>query len=280
MQFAFALLAVLCTLLLSHVAAARAEWIVDIEGGIVYEDNLTRATRVADRRSDVAFVPALTVGHYFQLTDAMSLQATADFKGSLYPEFENLSNLSSTITLGVRYKLGLGAFAPWLRVFATGGALDYGDDVRDGFLADLGIQAGKRLSERIDVQGGYTYESIDAHNGVFNGDSHTVSLRGNVGLTGAIQLTLGYAVRWGDLVIHRAPAPGAPPTPHARLVRTFDTPLVAARIDATTHLFSAGLGYALTPHAVLNVGYEYQISFGPLFDYPNNLVRASLGYSF
>ena len=83
----FALPGVLCAWLLAHVAAAHAEWIVDAGGGMVYEDNLTRATRQADRRSDIAFAPALSVGHYFQLTDAMNLLATADFKGRLYAEF-------------------------------------------------------------------------------------------------------------------------------------------------------------------------------------------------
>jgi hypothetical protein len=275
-----ALSAVLCALLLAPVAPARADWIADADGAIVYEDNLTRATSLADRRGGIALASALTVGRHFQLTGGTSLAATADFKGSLYPEFDRLSNLSSTATVGFRHKLGLGAFAPWLRLFVTGGALDYGDDVRDGAVVDIGVQVGKRLTDRIDVEGGYTHESIDAGNGVFNADSQTFSLKGGLGLPGALHLTLGYAARLGDLVIHRAPAPGAGPTPHTRLVHTFDTPLVAARITATTHLFSAGLGYTLTPHAALNAGYEYSISFGPLFNYPNHLARASFAYSF
>jgi hypothetical protein len=275
-----ALPAFLCALLLAHAAAAHAEWIVDAEGGIVYEDNLTRATRQADRRSDIALAPALSLGHYFQLTDAMSLLAVADFKGSLYPRFEGLSNLSSTVTLGVKHKLGLGAFAPWLRVSATAGALDYGDNVRDSSVVGAAVQVGQRFSERIDLQAGYTYETLNARNGVFDQDSHTFGLKGNVALTGAVQLTLGYSARLGDLVVHKAPVPGAAPAPHSRLVNTFDTPLVALRIDATTHIFAAAVSYALTPRAALNVGYEYQISIGPLFSYPNNLGRASFDYSF
>ena len=272
--------AILCALLLAPVAAARADWIADLDGAIVYEDNLSRATRPADRKDGIALVSTLSVGRHFQLTDATSLVATADFKGSFYPEIDRLSNLASTVTLGVRHKLGLGRFAPWVRVFATGGVLDYGDNVRDGAVVGAGLQVGKRLTERIDVEGGYSHESVDAGNLVFNADSHTFSLRSGVALTGALQLTLGYAARLGDLVIHRSPAPGAAPTAHARLVRTFDTPLVAARITATTHLFSAALGYALTPHAALTAGYEYQISFGPIFSYPNHLARASFAYSF
>jgi hypothetical protein len=272
--------AILWGLVLVPVAEAHAEWILDAGGGIVYESNLPRAAREADREGDVAFVPALSIGHSFQLTDATSLLATADFKAAIYSRFEGLTNLSSTITLGVRHKVGLGALAPWLRVFVTGGALDYGDDVRDSAVVDVGVQAGKRLSERVDLRIGYTYERLEAHDRVFDGDFHTVSLRGIVGLTGALHLTMGYAIRWGDLVVHRAPVAGEPPTRSSRIVDTFDTPLVANRIDATTHLVSAALGYALTSHAALNAGYEYQISIGPRFDYPNHVVRASFDYSF
>ena len=271
---------ILCALLLVSVAEARAEWILDAAGGLVFETNLPRAASEADRESDVAFVPAVVAGHHFQLTDATSLAATADVRGSIYTRFEGLTNLAATVTLGIRHKLGLGALAPWFRVFATGGVLDYGDDVRDSAVLDVGLQAGKRFSERVDVKVGYTFEVLDANNRVFDGDSHTLSLSSLVGLTGALDLAIGYAVRWGDLVVHRAPVPGEPSTRHSRIVDTFDTPLLANRIDATTHFVSVALGYALTAHAALNAGYEYQISIGPRFDYPNHVVRASFDYSF
>lgn len=274
------LTALFSALVLALAAAAHAEWIVDASEDIVYEDNLSRATRRADRRSGVALSPALSLGHYFQLADATSVLATADFKGSLYPRFERLSNLTSTLTLGVRQKFGLGASAPWLRVFATGGVLDYGDNLRDSVVVDAGVQVGKRLSERFDVQGGYTYEMLDARSRVFDQDSHTLSLKGGAALTSALQLTLGYAVRRGDLVVHRTPAPGAAQTSHTRVVNTFDTPLEAVRIDATTHIVSAAVSYALTPRAALTAGYEYQLSIGPIFNYPNHLVRGGFAYSF
>jgi hypothetical protein len=165
-------------------------------------------------------------------------------------------------------------------VFATGGAVDYGDSLRDSVLVDAGVQVGKRLTERFDVRGGYTYERLDARSPVFDQQSHTLALRGGAVVTDALQLTLGYAVRWGDLVVHRTPAPGAVQTSQTRVVNTFDTPLEAVRIDATTHIVSAGASYALTPRAALTLGYEHQISIGPQFTYPNNVVRGGFAYSF
>jgi hypothetical protein len=272
--------ALVCALLLVLVPEARAEWVIDAEAGIDYETNLPRAAHEADRKSGVAFVPALSVGHYFQLTDATGLLATADFRGSIYAEYDGLTNLSSTATLALRHKLGLGAFAPWLRVFATGGALDYGDNVRDSAVLDVGVEAGKRFSERVDLRIGYTYERLDANDRVFDGESHTVRLKGSFGLTGALQASVGYGLRWGDLVVHKTPVPGQPLTRHQRIVDTFGTPMVASRIAATTHLVTVTLGHALTSHAALNAAYEYQISVGPQFDYPNHVVRASFDYSF
>ncbi len=116
---ALLLAAAVCACLLVPAAAAHAEWIVDAGSDLVYEDNLTRAARRADRRDDVALSPWLSIGHHVQLGDATSLLASADVKGTLYPRFEGLSNVAPTLTLGVRRKFGLGASAPWLRGFAN-----------------------------------------------------------------------------------------------------------------------------------------------------------------
>jgi hypothetical protein len=266
--------------LLLPAAAVHAEWLVDAGSDIVYEDNLTRAARGADRRDDVGLSPWLSIGHHVQLGAATSLLASADVRGTLYPRFEGLSNVASALTLGVRQKFGLGASAPWLRGFATAGVLDYGDDVRDSALIDAGMQAGKRLSDRFGVHGGYTYERLEASSRVFDQHSHTVSLQGGAAVTEAVHVTLGYAVRWGDLVVHRTPAPGAARTSHTRVVHTFDTPLEAVRIEATTHIVTATVSYALTPRAAVTAGYEHQFSIGPIFDYPNHVVRAGFAYSF
>ena len=97
---------------------------------------------------------------------------------------------------------------------------------------------------------------------------------------GHLKIYLGYAARWGDLVVHRTPGPGDWAAPDARIANTFNRPMTAVRIDATTHFASVALGWALTPHTSLNAGYEYQISIGPQFDYPNHVVRASFDYNF
>jgi len=272
--------AVVCIVLNLPGAVASAEWVIDAEGDVVWEDNLSRAAREADRRSGFALAPSVSVGQHLQLLDSLRLDATASLRATVYPEYERLTHVAPTLTVGLRQKFGLGALAPWVRVFMAGGFLDCGDDVRDGALFETGLRAGKRLTERFGVEAGYAYESVDAGNDVFNSTAHTVSLEGAVDLTPALELSVRYAVRWGDLVVHRAPVAGAPRAPHTRLVDTFDTPFVASRIDATTHMFGLALSYGLTSNMAVGAGYEYQVSFGPIFDYPNHVVRTSFTLSF
>jgi hypothetical protein len=274
------LLLMVCAFLIVPAAAAHAEWVVDAAGDVVYEDNLTRATREGDRLGGVALSPALSIGHAFQPAAGTSVLAAADFKGSFYPRFERLSNVAATLAVAVRQKFGLGATAPWVRAFAGGGALDAGDSVRDSALASAGAAVGTRLSDRFELQAGYTYERRQARSRVFDQDSHTVSVSGGAVVTDALHLTVGYAVRRGDLVVHRTPVAGAERTSHTRVVDTFDRPLEAVRIEATTHIVSVSAAYALSPRAALTAGYEYQLSIGPVFDYPNHLGRAGFAYSF
>lgn len=259
--------------------SARAEWLADAGGGLVYEDNLSRAARDADQKSDLAFVPRLSVGHRFQLTDSTSLALTADLRGSIYTEFSRLDNLAAGLTLGVREKLGLGRFAPWVRVFGSAAWLNYVDDVLDSALLTAGLELGKRLHDRFDLQAGYLYEGRDANDPVFDQAAHVVAVKGSLLLMEATELILGYATRWGDFTVTRRAAGAAPPQPF-RVIDTFDTRMFAFRIDATTYIASATLSHALTRHSSLNLGYEYQFSQGPRLTYPNNVFRASFDYAF
>jgi hypothetical protein len=265
--------------ILARTSAADAEWFALVEGGLVYETNLSRASRSEDRKSDLALVPTLIAGHAFQISDSTRVLVFGDLRGSIYTDFDRLNNLWSGLGVSGKHKFGLGAAAPWVRVFGSGAYLNYREDVRDSTVVDAGVEGGKRIHERVDLLAGYRYETRDADNRVFDGESHTISLRGNASITHALELSLGYAVQWGDLVVHRSPLGpswGAP----GLIVDTFDTPLEAVRIDATTHILSADLGFQLTPHAAVIAGYEYQISHGPEFDYPNHVVRTRFSYSF
>jgi len=258
---------------------ARAEWLADADGALVYEDNLSRAATARDEKSDLALVGTLSAGPSFQVTNSTSLRLTGDLKGRVYTEFEGLTSLSTGLTVAARRKFGLGPFAPWVRAFGSAAYLNYRDDVLDSLVLDAGAEVGKRVHERVDLQAGYLYEVREAGTAVFDQAAHILSVRGILSLTDAVDLVVGGMARWGDFTVHRAVTTPRPPRP-ARVVETFDVPLYAFRIDAATYTASLSLSYALSRHAAVSLGYEYQFTQGPRVTYTNNVCRASLSYRY
>jgi len=59
-------LALAGTLVLSCSAAARAEWLLDVDAGARYESNLTRAQERPDVRSDAAATLFASGGHFLR----------------------------------------------------------------------------------------------------------------------------------------------------------------------------------------------------------------------
>jgi hypothetical protein len=265
---------------LTPPSEAAAEWLLDALGGLEYDDNVNRAARDPDQESDVALLGLLSTGYYFQLTDSASLLATADLRSTLYTGFDQLSSLAPGVSARARYKFGLGRRAPWLQLFGSAAYQAYLDEIRSGLVAGAGAKAGVRLHERFDLTVGYAFDLTDARNSVFSVWGHTASVRGTVALTSALDLGVEYAVRWGDVTVTRSLADPAPPPSPSVVVDTFDTPLLASRIDATTHAVSVDLSYALTGHLAVAIGFTHRVAQGAKLDYPDNAVRALLIYTY
>jgi hypothetical protein len=265
---------------LTPPSRAAAEWILDVLGGAEYDDNVNRAAQDADQESDVALLGLASTGYYLQLTDSASLSATADLRGTLYARFDQLSSLAPGVGARARYKFGLGRRAPWVQAFGTAAYQAYREEIRSGLVATAGARAGTRLHDRLELVAGYTFDVTDARNSVFSVSGNTASARGTVALTSALDVSVEYAVRWGDVVVTRSLADPTPPPSPSVVVDTFDTPMLASRIDATTHAVSVDLSYALTRHLAAMIGFTHRLAQGPKLDYPDNAVRALLLYTY
>ena len=77
-----AALALACLLL--HVRPAGADWIADVEAGLVYEDNVNLADRERDTLSDTALGASLSAGGLAHVTDSSVVSLTGDVIGAGY----------------------------------------------------------------------------------------------------------------------------------------------------------------------------------------------------
>jgi len=275
-------------LLLVHAPHAAALWIADVETGIVYEDNLSFASMGRDIKGAAVLATSATAGVATYLSDRHVVSLTGDVVGDLHERYSGLDHVSLGMTAAFRSKLGLGAAAPWVRVAASGARLQYRADVRDGWYYRVTAGIGKRFGARWELRADYAFDGRTADHeravtprlpaDVFDQQAHTLSARADFQVAPALLLFGGYALRLGDIasttqrnaeIFAASSAVVADPA--------FGSNTFAYKIDATTHILSAGLSLALGARWSFNVGYQHQIGLGDGgIDYHNNVVGGTV----
>lgn len=111
-----------------------------------HDNNLGNAQAASDVVSDSALVTALAAGQRIQLNDSDSLILQGQLRDESFNHFHGMSNLALGASLALRQKFGLGSYAPWLRWEVSSQRLNYRDEVRDGWLHQVGLRAGQRIA--------------------------------------------------------------------------------------------------------------------------------------
>ena len=259
--------------------AVIAEWTLDGRANMVYENNLSHAYEKGDRKADVALKPFLAVGHYVQLTDNSRFFLSALCGGDLFTRYERLNTVSGTITTGIKNKMGLGSYAPWVALHGSVGALSSGEGIRDSFITTAGFSSGKRLHERVDLQAGYEYERRSARNFLYTQNNNNVHVNLGFLLTDSTSLSVGYALRRGDIVTYYRDDSYSPSPGEVRL-DTFNTTMTAERVRATTHSILLTALFALTDTVTVNVTGERRETVSSGHSYPDNVLRFGISYSY
>ena len=269
-------------LLLLGASPAQGDWIRDFRGEVSYEDNLSNSSRAADERDDFSFAGHASFGRFGELTDDLRLTVTADLDARAFARYDDFSSLTIASTAALRYRFGLGAMAPFVRVEATGGYAAFHQSLQSGRRFRTGITAGKRLTERFAIDASYFYEDIGGEIRVFDRFSHAFALNASFDLTERTRLLAGYELRSGEVVSY-----AVPPRPDIvalandrRMVDTFGRPYVAYNFDAITNTLSLGVSQALTQSLSLNARYEWQYTTRSHLSYTNNVLRLSIHAAF
>jgi len=261
-------------------SAAHAEWLIDAEFIAVYESNINNAVAEKDHKSDVAMMPAVSFGHYAQPADSTSIAVSADMKYSGFARFSGLDHLESGLAASVKYKWGLGSYAPWIKIFGSGAHVDFREDFRDEDLARAGLLTGKRIYERIFAQIGYAYESGSARDSRFDTRNGIVSAKLDYLLTESVQTWIGYAFGSGVYIANRPVSGTAPPNARVFIVNTFGEPMAAFQLNADTQMLSFGARKTLTNRWSVAISADFIDIFGNERHYPDSIYKANAAYSY
>ena len=267
-------------MLFAVTGTAHAEWFATAEIREVYDDNVNLAVANGDRKSDASLRPSVSFGHYAQLADSTGLTVSAEVKHFNFARFSGLDNLESGLAASLKYKRGLGSYAPWIRVFGSAKYADFREDFRNGDSVRSGLSLGKRIYERVFTQIGYEYDTDSARNSRFDTRNSVVSARFDYLLTESVQTWIGYALSRGIYVIYIPFSGTGPGNPGAVIVDTFKEPTNVFQIHATTHTLSLGASKAFASHWSADISADFADIYGRGKHYPDSLYKAGIVYAY
>jgi hypothetical protein len=260
--------------------SANAAWFAGAEIREIYDGNVNLAIADQDRKSDLSLLTSVSFGRYFTLASSTILSVSAEAKYTNFARFSGLDNFESGLSASLKYKKGLGSYAPWVKIFGSAKYADYREEFRDGNLLRSGLSLGKRIYERVFTQIGYEYDNGSARNSRFGTRNSVVSARVDFLLTETIQTWAGYARSRGIYQIY-VPADGTrPPVPGAVVVGTFGGPSNVFQVLASTQVFSLGASMALATHWSADISADLVDIYGRGREYPDTLYKAGIVYTY
>lgn len=250
---------------------ALAETFFDVAAGVRRDDNLGNGNLSPYIFSDTIFTTAVTAGHTLLLNDMDDfLTMKFQFQNESFYRFDGMSNYSAGGSLAYRHKFGLGAFAPWISPVLSFDRLNYVNSVRDGWLQQAGIKGGKRISERLDFWGTFTFDNrLSDHTAsvvtgvsgaVFEQKNENLSLNMEYTYTDSMFFTLGYGLRAGDVVVTSLDRRIFNISKAIRPDTAIGSNLFAYRLYGITNIFNPGLGLAINPHCLLSISYQREMT--------------------
>jgi hypothetical protein len=245
---------------------AIADALLDVNAGVLHDDNLTRAQEPDEFRADRAASLSVAASYFWALSgnDGASLAAIAN--GEAYDRYRGLSHVELGAGAAYRHKFGLGWNVPWTAVNASVTHDDYRDRLRDSVRVAAQLEVGKRASAAVDASAGLFYERRYDDNGtalvpgysgkVFDLAARGVFVRAGFALTDRLLLDGRIALRTGDVestseqyraIFLVATAITADPV-------FGDPALFAYRLDGRTRSAAVTASWALDDRSSLNAG--------------------------
>lgn len=289
--------------LIKPLYAEWDEWLVDTDISFSAEDNINRSIYDNESKSDQFWSGFVSLGRLYHFSGFTRMDISAQFDGRIHHDFSRLNQINTGLRLGIRHKLGLGPYQPWIRGYVTSGHIFSRSKIRQGFLTHAGVSLGKTLHERFDVELGYRFDHRESRdnnaiprqrlvqaglnpeisNSVYDLTGHSVELQFNAAFTEQLLLNLGYAFRSGDIVSTNMTSLAS------RLAGITDAIAMddafpgawAYRADGISHTYSVNASYAfMDGHASINLGYQHTGAHAKSFTYRNNSYRINVMYYF
>jgi len=265
----------------SFTLAAETPYSFNLNAGVLYDDNVARATLDQDIVSDTIANIGLSADYRFHQShdSIIILSTTAD--AFQYQDFDKLSNIIASVKADYQIKPSHGYTAPWYHVSLEYSLVNYQSTLRDsdGFTFEIGM--GKRVTDKIDFRSGLLYEKFEAEADEFDIDNYRVyfSFDFKTHQHNTLYSTLGYndgnvatsttdtstapsktsqpdEKGTGDIILQGHHLPNEPTGAPLRVDDAFQNGFVY-QLDTTAITLQIGNNYALSSHQSIDLSAFY-----------------------
>lgn len=252
-------------LLLASPAGAehhvKLHWSGDL--GVGYDDNVGNAAEDNDVRDSSVVVGGVNLNYARALSLNTGLLLRGSLQGEAYEAEDGFSNGRALAMVRLSHRPSSGFYMPTFAAWLSAGALEFDSAMRDGFEFRGGLFMTEPLTTAISTRLSVSASQRQSDNAAFDLSTWSASLNLDWAVTPGFTLYTGYQFQGGDVVStgtvppkssHIAGGCGSATAcdPDDALDGQF-----AYRVEATTHLATAGLNVPLSSRLALDAQARY-----------------------
>ncbi len=178
----------------SSVYSASKPYSFNLNTGVLYDDNVSRAILSEDIESDTILNLGLSASYSLHQDEHSLFRFSAGIDGYQYQDFDRLSNMILNTRVDYEIQPGHGYTAAWYLISLEYSFANYQSRLRDSDGFSLEVASGKRFTDRISLRAGLVFESFEADADEFDQDNTRLYLSTDYSLNddNILYFTLAY----------------------------------------------------------------------------------------
>lgn len=141
---------------------------IQLDAGIMFDDNVTRAKERPDKRSDRTYSANASKGFLFTFNDNARSMVTYSLGGEKFDTYKGLDRAMAGIEADVKYRTSAAFDALTYSAFLQVTGEQFQSFLRRGYRASAGFSARQQLTDRVGIFGALTYNQRWAKSAVFD----------------------------------------------------------------------------------------------------------------
>ncbi len=229
-----------------------------VEGGMTYDDNVSRTNVASDKLHDSSFSVNLSKGLIIPITKHTRMTLSGSLGSEQFRTYTGLGRVSVGAQSEWMYRSSGEFGAPTWALFGRAFADQYESTLRDGSRYAAGLSVRKPLTDRISLFGAWSRNVRNGKNDVFDTRDHALRMNLDYALTAKSTIYVSGESRRGDIVSSGKSSPGLSSIAKASTQDdVFTNPqYYAYRLQAKTVLTTLGYNLSFGPHDSLDFSWR------------------------